>query len=133
MVGDKSKLLYRWADYGDVESVEYQDLLYASRSSRTGYVKYPRFIIMDDDFVSQNKEIAKLYEELYTTDDFREILQKSPSEIKSVVSGMPKGAQESMMHLAASMIETGALDSVRTIKILDEIFGTEMFLALANH
>ena len=28
VTGEKTGILYRWADYGDVEEIEYQDLVY---------------------------------------------------------------------------------------------------------
>ena len=133
MVGDKTKIVYRWANYGDVEEVEYQDLIYATRSSRTSYVKYPRFIILDDDFVKQNKEVAEIYDSIYSVADIRKILDLSPAQMKKAIEELPEGAKDSLKGLASTMIDNGTLDSVKKIQILDEVFGTELLLALANN
>lgn len=44
VTGEKTGILYRWADYGDVEEIEYQDLVYMIRSHKSCITR-PRFII----------------------------------------------------------------------------------------
>ena len=46
VTGEKTGILYRWADYGDVEEIEYQDLVYMIRSHKSCITR-PRFIIQD--------------------------------------------------------------------------------------
>ena len=46
--------------------------------------------------------------------------------MKDTILSLPKGAQDSIKHLASKMVSDGRLDSVRKIKVLDEIFDTEM-------
>ena len=41
---------------------------------------------------------------------------------------LPEGAKESIKHMASAMISNGSLDSVKKIKILDEIFDTKFML-----
>jgi len=132
MIGDKTGILYRWADYGDVESVQYQDLLYSARSARNGYVKYPRFIILDDDFVDQNPDIKKIYDNMYSSTELKDVLDLPVSQMKKVIADLPDGAKESLKGLCATMIDNGTLDSLKKIKALDEIFGTDLLLVLSD-
>ncbi len=132
MVGDKTGMLYRWADYGDVTDVEYQDLIYATRSSRTSFVRYPRFIILDDDFVAQNKEIAKIYESLYEIGDLRNIINLPINKLEGAIAELPTGVRESLKGICATMINNGELDSMKKISKLDEIFDTEMLRTLVD-
>lgn len=46
--------------------------------------------------------------------------------MKATILSLPQGAQDSIKHIASKMVSDGTLDSVRKIKILDEIFDTEM-------
>lgn len=133
MVGNKTHNLYRWADYDDVAEVEYQDLIYETRIARNSFVTFPRFIVLDDDFIEQNKQIQEIYDSLYSVKDLRDILKMSASDIKSIVPTLPKGAFESLKGLASTMILNGQLDSVQKIKALDELFDTEMMNILAEH
>ena len=132
MVGAKSKLLYKWADYNDVQEVEYQDLLYDVRTGNS-FSKYPRFIVLDEDFVNQNSQLDAIYNSLYSKNDLREILNLPASEIKGVVSQLPKGAKESLKSIVATGIMNGTFDSVSKIKVMDEIFGTQMLQTLADN
>lgn len=129
--GNRSGYIYQFADYGDELEIEYRDLNYMVRTKeRNTFI--PRFIIEDDDFVSQYKELQKLYDSLYTTQDFKEILRLSPGQMASAIDSMSQGAKDALKNLAASMIEDGSLDSIQRIKTLDEIFGTQLIFALTK-
>lgn len=127
MVGERTKMLYRWADTDDIQEVEYQDLIYATRSN-SGFVFKPRFIIMDKYFVAQNPKVQEKYDTMYTNKDLRDILMLSPKEIKKIVPTLPEGVKESLKSMASTMIDNGVLDSVARIKVLDELFNTNMML-----
>lgn len=127
MVGIKSHINYRWVDRGDVVEVEYQDLTAAIRS-KASYITKPYFIIQDDDFVEQFPVVKKAYASLYSIRDLHDVLNMTPAKMKSTILSLPDGAKDSIKNLAASQIMSGQLDSVKKIKILDEIYGTEMIL-----
>lgn len=128
MTGIKSRIVYRWANDGDVVEVEYQDLVAAVRSN-TSYITKPFLIIEDEDFVNKFPQVAKIYETLYSIGDLRSVLlDLRPNEMKATILSLPAGAQDSIKHLASQMISNGMLDSVQKIKILDQIYGTELML-----
>ena len=132
MVGAQSKLLYKWADMESEYDVEYQDLVYDVRSTNS-FAKYPRFIVLDDDFVEQNG-LDKVYEKVFQQGDIKDILKNTPTDqLENVIMNLPKGAQDSVKIMAATLISAGQLDSVQKIKILDKIFNTQMLLHLANN
>lgn len=126
MVGAKSNTLYKWADYGYVEYVQYQDLLYEIRSGENSFANYPRFVIMDDALVEKYPKLEQIYSEMYTAGDFEELLEQDVRTIKEVVQQMPKGSRESLKNYVATQIRGGYLDSINRIKALDEIFETKM-------
>lgn len=130
-VGDKSGDLYSWITDGDVVNVRYDDLMAAIRIRKPCIFK-PRFVIRDDDIVEQNPVLKGIYDSLFTSDDFRKIFTLSPNEIRNIVTKLPEGAKDSLKSMAISAIENGTLDSVQRIKVLDEIFGTDMLLKLTN-
>lgn len=132
VTGEKSGILYRWADYGDIEEIEYQDLIYMIRSHKASVYR-PRFIIQDKDFLSQHPELNTLYNSLYSTKDLKDILNLPVSQIKQAIKQLPDGALDALKGVAASMITSGQYDSVKKIKALDEIFGTKLLLTLAQY
>lgn len=132
MVGAKTGILYKWASCDDIEDIEYQDLLYATRQ-RSSYVMKPYFIVLDDDFVSQNKELDKLYRGMYSFTLINDILQLEPNAMRQVILSLPAGVQEAVKGVAATKINDGSFDSIKKIKVLDEIFGTSMLQILVDN
>ncbi len=126
MVGLKSNILYKWIDAGDTIEIEYQDLLAAIRS-HDNYVMSPLFVIEDEELVSQYPHLSKIYESLYAAGELESVLlDLDASSMKATILSLPSGAQNSIKSMAAKMISDGSLDSIKKIKILDEIFDTEM-------
>ena len=132
MVGAKTKFVYKWADYDDVQEVEYQDLAYDVKIPGGSYSRFPRFVVLDDDFIEQNPVLNDVYSKTYSKSDIRKILDLSPNEIKKIVPELPKGVRDSLKTMVATMITNGSFDSMNKIKILDEIFDTQMALTLFN-
>ena len=130
MEGYKTHFVYKWADYDDVQDVEYQDLMYDIRIQGRSFSKYPRFVILDDDFVEQNPVLNEIYSKIYTIADLRKILDMSPNEIKKVVETLPQGAKESLKMIVSTAVHNGTFDSLNKIKVLDELLDTKMTQAL---
>ena len=132
MPGKRTGRLYRWADCDDIEYVEYQDLLYSTRS-RSQYVFEPFFLILDDDFIEQNKELNKVYDGLYSYNELSELLNKPADALKTIVPGLPKGIRDALKGIVATGITNGTFDSVKKIKVFDEIFETDMLRLLLDN
>mgnify|MGYP000244825150 FL=1 len=130
--GSRSHILYSWADCGDVEDVEYRDLIYLVRTRANANIYSPRIIIEDEDFINQNKSVKDFYDSMYDTSDLNQILLLPISQMKAEIVNLPIGAKESIKGIAATMIDSHVLDSVQRIKALDEIFGTNMLLTLVQ-
>ena len=130
--GSRSKILYSWADYGDVIEMEYQDLIYMVRTRANTDIYEPRIIIEDEEFVRQNKSLEELYDSLYSTKDLKEILKMPIPKMKQEIEKLPSGVKNAIKGIASTMIDAHTLDSVQKIKTLDEIFGTQMLLTLVQ-
>lgn len=126
MPGKKSGIMYRWYSYGDVTQVEYQDL-YTLKSSRSGYLYKPRFVIEDDELLSDPRwsDLKKVYDNMYN-EDLNEILKLRPSEFETVLAQMPPGMQNAVKIEVADRIEKGTMDSITMIKAVDRVCGTDL-------
>lgn len=131
MVGKKTGTLYSWVDSGDVAYVEYADLV-AEVRSRGMYAFRPRFVVDDQDFINEFPELDTLYVKLYSKRDLEQILSLSPTQMRSVIDGLPDGAKDAVKTMAVTAIERGELDSINRIKVIDEIFGTNMLLKMTS-
>ena len=132
MVGAKTKFVYKWANYDDIQEVEYQDLIYDVKIPGGSYSRFPRFVVIDDDFLDQNPVLNDIYSKIYSKQDIRKILDLSPNELKKTVEGLPKGVKDSLKTMVATMITNGSFDSMNKIKILDELLDTQMAQTLFN-
>lgn len=130
-IGSKSEELYTFADIDDVVEIEFRDLDYAARSKDAMMYK-PRFIVQDKDFMALHPALDEAYGSLYSIKDLKDILKQTPDQMQKSISSLPEGAKDSIKTIAATMVDNGTLDSVRKVKVLDEIFGTEMLLKITS-
>lgn len=130
--GARTKFLYSWADYGDIQEMEYQDLIYIVRTRGNKDIYLPRIIIEDEEFVQQNKSLSELYNSLYSMKDLRDIIKLPNNQMKEEIERLPKGAKNALKSIVSTMIDSHSLDSVQKIKTLDEIFGTQLLLTLVQ-
>ncbi len=125
--GTKSKILYTWANYGDITDVEYRDLQ-ALKSTRSTYLFKPRFIIEDEELVEQWKnDLGSMYDDIIAT-DVEALFRLPAGQLKSKLKKAPKGIQQAVKNLAGEKIMNGSLDSLAKIKAIDEILGTDLKL-----
>ena len=88
----------------------------------------PRIIIDDEDFINEYPAIKRLYDEMYTVEDLREILALPDHQLTSIVTNMPNEIKETLKSLAATMIGNGEIDSIRKVQTLTDVFGADFTL-----
>lgn len=125
--GPRTKMPYQWSDYGATEDIEYRDLVELVRT-RSSYVFSPFFIIDDVDFVNEFTVLKKFYEDNYTVTELSAVLDMPVNEMIDAIKSLPKSALDTLKSIAASQVSVGQIDSVRKIKALDQIFGTDLNL-----
>ena len=125
--GPQSKIPYRFIDYGDVQKMEYRDLVAMVRL-KSGYLMTPNFIVDDVDFLAEFPQLEQLYSETYGTQDLLDLFELPVDEMVKKIKALPSGAMDNLKHLASTQVANGGLDSVKKIKALDEIWGTDLNL-----
>ena len=129
----KSGQYYVFENFGDECEIEYQDL-FALKSRRSNYIYAPHFIIEDEELLENPRwaVVAKFYEdEVYST-DIEEVLNLPPSNFKSALEKLPKGIAKSLQVRVAEKIEDGTFDSLKKIKIIDDVYGTDFRSIIAD-
>lgn len=125
--GPKSGMLYTFSNYGDETEIEYRDLK-AMVMTQSVRLFSPNFVVEDEDFIAEVPQLAKFYEKQFTIKDLRKILFLPIDEMLDAIKNLPANAKDNLKSLAATAIDNGSLDSIRKIKALDEIFGTQFIL-----
>ena len=130
LTGTKTKMLYTWANYGDVTEMEFQDLQ-ALKSTRSSYLFKPRFIIEDEELVEQWKsDLGGMYDDIIAT-DVEAMFKRPPNQLKAKLKKAPKGIQLAVKNLAGEKIMNGSLDSLAKIKAIDDVLGTQLKLYIS--
>lgn len=128
--GIKSKMLYVWANYGDITPVEFQDLQ-ALKSTKSTYLFKPRFIIEDPELVEQwQNDLGYIYDDIIAT-DVEELFRLPVNQLKAKLKKAPAGIQQAVKNIAGEKIMNGSLDSLAKIKAIDEVLGTELKLYIS--
>lgn len=130
-IGEKTQELYDWLSEGDVVGVAYKDLVAAIKMKKP-VVYMPRFVIEDDDFLADYPDIQELYDSMYSKDNLRDILKLQPTRMAEVIENLPEGAKDALKTVIVQDIENGSFDSVQRIRVIDQIFGTDMLLKLTT-
>ena len=125
--GAKTGMIYRFSDYGDVTEIEYRDLVGLIRSKDKAVFE-PRFVVEDEDFIAEYPALKKFYNDEFSLQNIKEILTLPETEMIEEIKKLPVGALGSLKSIAAEQVYSGEIDSVRRIKALDSVFGTDLNL-----
>lgn len=125
-IGKKTKEVYTWSNTGDIREVEYQDLL-SMKAVKSHFIFDPLFIIEDEDVIAQWKDVFDFYQKI-SQSDLEEILAIDVSLFESTIRNLPIGMQKALANILAEKVQDGSFDSVKKIKIADEVLGTSLML-----
>lgn len=128
LVGDKTKLHYNWADFGDTAYVEYQDLQ-ALQSRRSGFLTKPRFIIEDEDLVEQWGSMLKPIYDKINTKNIEDLFDLPAAQFEAQLQMVPAGLKDAIKTRAVQMIQRDELYDIRKVRAIDTAWGTD-FVAM---
>ncbi|MBQ4523332.1 MAG: hypothetical protein IJA10_10335 [Lachnospiraceae bacterium] len=126
-VSGKSGMYYVFSNYGDEAEIEYGDL-FALKNKHSRYIYDPLFVIEDEELLENPrwKDVAEFYsDKVYGMDDIEAVLNKPNTTFKSTLKSLPKGLLKAVTVEVSKRIEQGTFDSLKKIKILDEVCGTD--------
>jgi hypothetical protein len=126
--GLKSHNNYTWSGYGDVNPVEYQDLL-SELVSGGNFLFKPYFVIEDMELLEQPRwgQVKKLYDSMYAPSDINDILYvKSVKDFEATLMNAPEGLKSAIKSAVADAVANNSFDSIQKVKIIDKVCGTEI-------
>lgn len=130
----KSGQYYVFENFGDECEIEYQDL-FALKSRRSNYIYAPHFIIEDEELLENPRwaDVAQFYrDEVYTAKDLDEILNLPIDTFKRALEQLPKGLAKAFQVYVTEKVEDGSFDSLKKIKVIDEVYGTDLRISVAD-
>lgn len=129
--GQKSDVTYKFANMGDTQYIEYQDLL-AAMLSESDVIYKPYIIIQDEDVLKEThwEKLNEVYNKLYDDEDIEILLNMPYDRFKKEVNLLPVGVLETLKTVISTRIANGTFDSANKVKLIDELCGTDMMLLL---
>jgi hypothetical protein len=125
IIGPKTKLVYSWANEGDIREVEYQDLM-SLKALRHRYLFDP-FIIIEDEVLREEwkADLDPVYEKVEEV-SLNGIFDLPQRQFVAKLKQLPASVKFSVQNMAYSMIQDKTLYDLRKIEAIDQILGTEL-------
>lgn len=82
--------------------------------------------MFDEDWIIEYLGVKQFYRNAIDISDFDGIFKKTPAELKKIVGGLSEGQKRSVAYRAARLIESGEIDSRKTIATLEEVLGIDL-------
>ena len=113
-----------WDKYGDEQEMELRELKNAKSSAKAFFEN--NWFMFNEKWIIDYLGVGRLYKNAIDIDSFDSIFNKSPNEIKNIVSEMKRGQKSSLAYRAKELITEGKIDSLKTITALEESLGIEL-------
>ncbi|OME53985.1 hypothetical protein BSK59_15505 [Paenibacillus odorifer] len=115
---------WNWSEYGDIEYMEYQELL-SMRTAHRRFFDEP-FILVMDDVAVESLGLTKMYENIKSPEQIDVIFRMNQAEFEEVVEKSPKGIKHLIISRAKKLYDSGELDSVKKINFMNTRFQTDI-------
>ena len=123
----RSSNVYEFKNYGATCEIEYRDLVELIRK-RSDHIFKPRIIIDDEDFLADFPQVKQVYTEMFTVGDLKAILLLPDSQIENEINKLPNELKTTLKSLAATMISSGEIDSIRKVRVLTDTLDADFNL-----
>ena len=132
-VSGKSGQYYVFENFGDECEIEYQDL-FALKSRHSNYIYAPHFIIEDEELLENPRwaDVSKFYDDEVFNEDVDEVLNLPQNVFEDALRKLPRGLAKTLQVKVAEKIEDGTFDSLKKIKMIDDVFGTDFRSIIAE-
>jgi len=113
----RTEEVYVWEEFGDEQVIELSEVVNAKASNKKFFSN--NWFMFDDEWVIDFLGVRQFYKNALTIDDFDNIFDKSPDEIKDIINGLSSGQRRSVMYRARQLINDGTIDSHKKIQALE--------------
>ena len=123
----KSGNVYEFKNYGYDCEIEYDDLVVLVRK-HSDHIFMPRFVIVDEDFLSEFPQVASVYEHVYSDSELNDVFALPVNQMMATIKSMPVNIQKTLQSMVATKIANGSIDSVKKIRALSEFYNSDFNL-----
>lgn len=115
---------FEWAAFGDEQEMDLTELKSAKNSYKNFFVN--NWFLFDDPEIIDYLGMSQYYKNALSYEAFDKLFEKTPDEIKEIVSALSAGQKKSLAFRAKQMIADERIDSIKVINALEESLSVEL-------
>lgn len=115
-----------WDKFGAEQDIELKELKNIKSSDKAFYEN--NWFMFDDAYkwVIDYLGLRQYYKHALDVDQFDDIFTLPPDELRTKLNALSDGAKGSVMYRASELIHNGEIDSIKTIRVLEDVLGVEL-------
>lgn len=131
--GFQGKLVYKsrktgerfvWDSFGTEQDMEIGELRNAKSSNKKYFTN--NWFMFDEPWIADYIGMARYYKFAIPITEFDSFFEKPTAEMEKAIEKLSDGQKQSVAYRAKQLIADGAIDSNRTIAMLEKSLGTEL-------
>lgn len=123
-VSKKSGAEWNWSQYGDVEYIEFQEIL-TMKSGQSRFFNEPYLIVLDEDVVDY-LGLTKMYDKLVDLNSLDKLLTVDQKSFENVIETSPRGIKLTIIQMLKDHVEANKEVSLKKIKYINEKFNMDI-------
>lgn len=116
--------VFVWDNFGDEQEMELRELKNAKSSNKKFFEN--NWFMFEDDWVIDFLGVRQFYKHAVKIEDFDNLFEKSPTELKKALNEMSDGQKMSVSYRARTLINEGKIDSLKVISTIEDALGIEL-------
>lgn len=120
----KTRELFVWDSFGAEQEMELLELRNAKNSAKKFFIN--NWFMFEDEWVVDYLGLKQYYQHALNIEDFDDIFKMSPSDIKKTINELSPGQKKSVAYRAKTLIDEGAIDSIKAINVIEDALGIEL-------
>lgn len=117
-ISRKTGLQTVWSNYGDVDYIEFAELL-TMKASQPKFLNEPWIFIEDEEVVNQ-LGLKELYKNIIPVNEVDDFFKLDANNAREILPKLPKGMKELIGDKARKGIQDGDLNNLKLIRLLEQ-------------
>lgn len=120
----KTEFSFTLSAFGDYDHIEVNELI-AMKNMQPWFFKNGWLIVEDKDVV-EFVGLDRLISGVMPLEEVEVLFDLPPSELKDALNKIPKQQKESIALKACKLVDSGEIDSIKTIKVIEDTLGLKI-------
>lgn len=125
-ISPRTREVYTWDAFGDEQEMELRELRNAKSSAKKFFINNWFMFRSEDSWIIDYLGLSQYYKNALSLDDFDGIFTQPASELEDILAGLSVGQKKSVAYRAHELVESGEIDSLKTINIIEKLLGVEL-------